>query len=386
MEDIFEYSNNIEGLPQVKYVSESREMSPEVKALTESLKDFIKLDEFDYRNNYESVFYRIFSSCSIPVNATNLRLEKTGITCGQIEDFYKIAFDAPEQKQEVKTESKAFNNVEKIEADEIQVLEYSEKSFAVIGEKTREIKEDLFRLGGKFNKYLKCGAGYIFANSKLNDVVAFLESIQSNKTEADEEVHEEEIKEPETSVKLIEAVEVPYTEQPVNFETPETFLNELDYFKIIWHEGRQNPNYTNKTFSNWEDVQKAFYNLWFVNEKGLEGGYTKVKVELKFINEEPEVFRVDITNKIQNGDFNPSDEHIIKYLEKESEFENTLRHPEVEANHPLNICDIESGQYKAALKECESLQEMKEAANEGKIISLLNMSLLVSGNQKQVIN
>ena len=33
MEDIYEYSNNIEGLPQAKYVSESRKMSEELKAI-----------------------------------------------------------------------------------------------------------------------------------------------------------------------------------------------------------------------------------------------------------------------------------------------------------------------------------------------------------------
>ena len=33
MEDVYEYSNNIEGLPQAKYVSESRKMSAELKAI-----------------------------------------------------------------------------------------------------------------------------------------------------------------------------------------------------------------------------------------------------------------------------------------------------------------------------------------------------------------
>ena len=31
MEDIYEYSNNIEGLPQTKYVSTSREINQELK-------------------------------------------------------------------------------------------------------------------------------------------------------------------------------------------------------------------------------------------------------------------------------------------------------------------------------------------------------------------
>ena len=34
--------------------------------------------------------------------------------------------------------------------------------------------------------------------------------------------------------------------------------------------------------SAWQEVQKAFYKLWEVNEKGQDGGYTKVKCEIKF--------------------------------------------------------------------------------------------------------
>jgi hypothetical protein len=362
-------------------------MSPEVESLRESLKELIQLDDSNYHNTYEQVFYRIFNKCSLPVNPKNLRIEKTDETCGSIEDFFIITCDnlEPAPQTEAKAETKAFNNVEPIQEDEIQVIEYSEKSFAVIG-KTKDIKEDLARLGGKFNKYLKCGAGWIFSNKNLDAVVSFLGSIQGGKIEEVEEVQVEEIKQPETVVKLIEAVEVPYMEQPVNIETPQTSFNELEYFKIIWHEGRQIPSYENKTFTNWEEVQKAFFNLWFVNEKGSDGGYSKVKVDVKFKGEESEVFRIDITNKIQNGDFNPSDEHIIKYLEKEAEFQTSLRHPEVESFHPLNICDPESGQYKAALQEYNSMKEMKEAAKEGKIISLLNMSTLVNQNLLKEIN
>ena len=30
----------------------------------------------------------------------------------------------------------------------------------------------------------------------------------------------------------------------------------LEYFKILWHEGKQNPNFTDAIFTNWQEVQK----------------------------------------------------------------------------------------------------------------------------------
>ena len=47
MEDIYEYSNNIEGLPQAKYVNESRKMSEELKAiLFPQLKELLPKKKF----------------------------------------------------------------------------------------------------------------------------------------------------------------------------------------------------------------------------------------------------------------------------------------------------------------------------------------------------
>lgn len=44
----------------------------------------------------------------------------------------------------------------------LQLIEYSEKAFAVIGN-TKEFKDTLKKLGGKFNSRLSCGAGWIFS-------------------------------------------------------------------------------------------------------------------------------------------------------------------------------------------------------------------------------
>lgn len=53
---------------------------------------------------------------------------------------------------------------------EVNIIEgYSDKAFAVVGD-TRPIKDELKRLGGRFNGRLTCGAGWVFPNTKLQEV------------------------------------------------------------------------------------------------------------------------------------------------------------------------------------------------------------------------
>ena len=68
-------------------------------------------------------------------------------------------YTKPEPKQN-KT-----NKTETIEAKGLQIINYSEKAIAIVGE-TRAIKETLKTLGGRFNSHLSCGAGWIFSKTK----------------------------------------------------------------------------------------------------------------------------------------------------------------------------------------------------------------------------
>ena len=65
-------------------------------------------------------------------------------------------YTKPEPKQ---------SKTETIEAKGVQIIDYSEKAIAIVGE-TRAIKETLKTLGGKFNRHLSCGAGWIFSKAK----------------------------------------------------------------------------------------------------------------------------------------------------------------------------------------------------------------------------
>lgn len=68
-------------------------------------------------------------------------------------------YTKPEPKQNKTNETKT------IDAKGVQIIDYSEKAIAVVGE-TRAIKETLKTLGGRFNSHLSCGAGWIFSKAK----------------------------------------------------------------------------------------------------------------------------------------------------------------------------------------------------------------------------
>lgn len=63
----------------------------------------------------------------------------------------------PKQNKTKKTET--------IKAEGLQIIDYSEKAIAIVGD-TRAIKDTLKTLGGRFNAHLTCGAGWIFSKAK----------------------------------------------------------------------------------------------------------------------------------------------------------------------------------------------------------------------------
>ena len=75
---------------------------------------------------------------------------------------------APENKNVSlykKPEPKQSEPAKAIKTKGIQLINYSEKAIAVVGD-TRAIKETLKSLGGRFNAHLTCGAGWIFSKAK----------------------------------------------------------------------------------------------------------------------------------------------------------------------------------------------------------------------------
>ena len=124
------------------------------------------------------------------------KLINSGIDCKIIGNgsYKKIMFIAytPETLQKLEAEKEALKEVKpqvkeikqpeqapkeaatstKTKAD-IQIIDYSEKAVAVIGN-TYEIKGQLKAMGGRFNRFLSCGAGWIFSAKKKDELLQLI--------------------------------------------------------------------------------------------------------------------------------------------------------------------------------------------------------------------
>ena len=83
----------------------------------------------------------------------------------------------------------------------LQLVMYSEKSFAVYGE-TKAFKDTLKALNGKFNPKLKDGAGWIFSLKQLEQVSAFIKALGGKATKKVVE-KKTAIEKPKTKSKLV---------------------------------------------------------------------------------------------------------------------------------------------------------------------------------------
>ena len=95
---------------------------------------------------------------------------------GGVDYLHYYRETAPENREislYTKPEPKQSEPTKATKAEGIQILNYSEKAIAVIGD-TRAIKDTLKTLGGRFNAHLTCGAGWIFSKSKEDAIRAAL--------------------------------------------------------------------------------------------------------------------------------------------------------------------------------------------------------------------
>lgn len=178
MEDIYEYSNDRADIPQAKYVSESRSMSDEARETIKNI--MIEKYSSEYWDNLEER--------------------------DQDRKIYEYFTETDLRPQEDKAQPKAATQTatEEVKAGSVEIVDYSEKAIAVIGE-TKEIKDILSNLGGKFNYRLKCGAGWIFPKTKTDQVIKALQEIAAAKKQAQPEPIQAEEVEAKIDVLMIEA-------------------------------------------------------------------------------------------------------------------------------------------------------------------------------------
>lgn len=85
----------------------------------------------------------------------------------------EVVVVAPVVAKTIETTKPIETKKEVVKQGDLQLIDYSEKSFAVIGN-TKPIKEKLKELGGSFNFRLSCGAGWIFPITKKQNVLNFI--------------------------------------------------------------------------------------------------------------------------------------------------------------------------------------------------------------------
>jgi len=178
MDDIYENTNSRTDIPQAKYVHTSRSKSDTIKNLLPQLETLLNgYPSDDWHNKPDQILYRIFCRTSLPAIYSDITINKTNCTGGSIEDFYQFTFNSPEQQKQA--EQPNFKPVETT-AGEINIIDYSEKAFAVIGTAAdlKALQPKMYELGGKWNKYLSCGPGYIFSKKKLDEVTKALSEDQ----------------------------------------------------------------------------------------------------------------------------------------------------------------------------------------------------------------
>ncbi len=150
-----------------RFVSTSRYKS---EGYPDLYKEIIKISNYAETptdDHFINIAYRVWNKTSFPKDAVITGIERTDIDCGSEEDFYRITFTAPQE--EVKPVLDITTDIK-----DIKVIDYSEKAFALVGEGTKAIKDELKQLGGRFNFKLKCGAGWIFSKKKQTEVMQLI--------------------------------------------------------------------------------------------------------------------------------------------------------------------------------------------------------------------
>jgi len=170
MEDIYEYSENPKNLPRTKYLFCTRLMSENTKAvITAAMLEIFPGESWEEERDRDRETRKIWNRSPLPAGAI-----VTGIQRGDAANSWTeaITYTAPEQEES--TEAPVYQ-AQEVTPGTVQIIEYSEKAIAVIGD-TKAIKEALKSLGGRFNFRLTCGPGWIFKKSDLNKVTQALSS------------------------------------------------------------------------------------------------------------------------------------------------------------------------------------------------------------------
>lgn len=149
----------------VKYANGSRKISNEGR---QKIKDDIFPDlteeniaSYDFMSKGENISQYV---------------SRYGVENLEIEEILNVAaadYDFTDYSKMKKVEVKNEIDISDISDGDFGIIDYSEKSFVVVGD-TKPIKDKLKEMGGKFNNKLSCGCGWVFPIAKEEEVLNFL--------------------------------------------------------------------------------------------------------------------------------------------------------------------------------------------------------------------
>lgn len=143
-----------------KYVFYSRKASETVAKCKENLSELIGTNSNIHTSETGDIFYRTFRNTSFPFDINDISIQMKNNYSGSFTDSFEFVFD-----KEVEV------------TPDVYLVDYSDKAIAVFGN-TKEIKEKLKEIGGKFNNYLTYNdvkqAGWIFSKKKESELKKFL--------------------------------------------------------------------------------------------------------------------------------------------------------------------------------------------------------------------
>ena len=141
--------------------------------LIDDEKEYVNLEECgiteeEFENKYDG------NVDNIPIR----KLNESHYKCLRILDAYINNIEDEESESESEEEDYDERRNMSINPSLKIIKDYTKWSFAVTGNTFRH-KESLKKLGGKYNKNLKCGAGWIFRKRDLDDALKVINDINS---------------------------------------------------------------------------------------------------------------------------------------------------------------------------------------------------------------
>lgn len=228
----------------------------------------------------------------------------------EVSDEYKV-IEPKAKKSSIKTEkAEEAKEMEAVTVEGLEMVDYSEKAIAVLGD-TKAIKEQLKKLGGRFNPSLNYNgekrAGWIFSKKKADEVRNLM---ASEKVEAVEELPA-----------LPEEIYIPELEEET--KQPEKLgnihLTEMGNFNGVRYYNIEGAGIITSAKVR-EDIQPGdVFNVYTDKERKYSVTYDGVSLESSLKNDLPGI--IEFNGKIESGTLSASSHYTplaegVEFYEK----------------------------------------------------------------------